>query len=54
MLEIISASITHTVKKEGADRIIGFSPIPALSMLSYAAGSRFLQLLGLVQLSWRN
>lgn len=52
VLEIISASITHTVKKEGADRIIGFSPIPAMSMLSYAAGSRFLQLLGAVNLSF--
>ena len=35
-----------------SDRIIGFSPIPAMSMLSFAAGSRFLQLLGGVNLSF--
>ena len=44
VLEIIAASALHTVKRHGADRIIGFSPIPAMSMLSYAGGSRFLQL----------
>lgn len=50
--EIISASIIYTVKKYGPDRVIGFSPIPAMSMLSYASGSRFLQLLGGVNLSF--
>jgi nitrate reductase alpha subunit len=30
----------------GPDRVIGFSPIPAMSMVSYAAGSRYLSLLG--------
>ena len=44
--------ITHTVKRHGADRIIGFSPIPAMSMLSYGGGSRFLQLLGGVNMSF--
>ena len=52
VLEIISASLIHTIKKYGADRIYGFSPIPAMSFLSYAAGSRFLQLLGGVNLSF--
>jgi nitrate reductase / nitrite oxidoreductase, alpha subunit len=52
VLEIITASLIHTIKKEGADHIVGFSPIPAMSMLSYAAGSRFLQLLGGVNLSF--
>ena len=28
------------------DRNVGFSPIPAMSMLSHAAGSRFMQLMG--------
>lgn len=51
-LEIISASIIHTIKKWGPDRMIGFSPIPAMSMLSYSAGTRFLQLLGGVCLSF--
>jgi nitrate reductase alpha subunit len=50
--EIIAASNIYTVKKYGPDRITGFSPIPAMSMLSYAAGSRFLQLMGGVNLSF--
>lgn len=52
MLEIIAASTIYTVKKYGPDRVIGFSPIPAMSMMSYASGSRFLQLLGGVNLSF--
>ncbi len=52
VIELISASLVHTIKKYGADRIFGFSPIPAMSFLSYAAGSRFLQLLGGVNLSF--
>ncbi|HET9177282.1 MAG TPA: nitrate reductase subunit alpha [Terriglobia bacterium] len=51
-LEIIAASMIYTAKKYGPDRVIGFSPIPAMSMLSYAAGSRFLQLFGGVLLSF--
>ena len=50
--EIISASIIYTIKKYGPDRVIGFSPIPAMSMLSYAGGARLLQLLGGVCLSF--
>ncbi|NNE67007.1 MAG: nitrate reductase subunit alpha [Pyrinomonadaceae bacterium] len=50
--EIIAASCIHTIKKHGPDRIIGFSPIPAMSFLSYGAGSRFLQLMGGVNLSF--
>ena len=45
-LELISASCLYTTKKWGPDRIFGFSPIPAMSYISYAAGTRFLQLLG--------
>ena len=45
-LEIVAASLLYTAKKYGPDRVAGFSPIPAMSMLSYAAGSRFLQLFG--------
>ena len=33
-------------QKHGPDRVIGFSPIPAMSMVSYAAGSRYLSLMG--------
>src|SRR5215467_5483380 len=50
--EIIAASTIYTIKKHGSDRIVGFSPIPAMSFLSYAAGARFLQLLGGVNLSF--
>src|SRR3972149_3470731 len=52
MLEIIAGSTIYTLKKYGPDRAIGFSPIPAMSMMSYAGGSRFLQLLGGVNLSF--
>ena len=51
-LELIAAATVHTIEKHGADRVIGFSPIPAMSMLSFAGGSRFLQLLGGVNLSF--
>ena len=44
--EMIAAANVHTIKKHGPDRIIGFSPIPAMSMVSYAAGSRYLSLIG--------
>ena len=50
--EIIAAANVHTVKKFGPDRIIGFSPIPAMSMVSYAAGSRYLSLIGGVCMSF--
>ena len=50
--EIVAAANIYTAKKYGPDRVIGFSPIPAMSMLSYAAGSRFLQLFGGVNLSF--
>ena len=52
VLEIMAAANLYTAKKWGPDRVIGFSPIPAMSMLSYAAGSRFLQLFGGVNLSF--
>ena len=51
-MEIIAVANIYTAKKYGPDRVIGFSPIPAMSMLSYAAGSRFLQLFGGVNLSF--
>ena len=44
--EIIAAANIHTIKTYGPDRIVGFSPIPAMSMVSYAAGTRYLSLLG--------
>jgi len=50
--EIIAASMAHTIKQHGPDRIAGFSPIPAMSMVSYAAGARLTQLVGGVSLSF--
>jgi len=50
--EIIAAANAYTVKVHGPDRVIGFSPIPAMSMVSYAAGSRYLSLLGGVCMSF--
>ena len=50
--EIIAASNIYTIKQHGADRIIGFSPIPAMSMVSYAAGSRYMSLIGGVCMSF--
>ncbi len=50
--EIMAAANIATIKKYGPDRIVGFSPIPAMSMASYAAGARFLQLMGGVNLSF--
>ena len=44
--EMIAAAHVHTIKRYGPDRIAGFSPIPAMSMVSHAAGSRFVELIG--------
>ncbi len=52
VLEIMAAANIHTIKKYGPDRIAGFSPIPAMSMISYASGARMLQLMGGVSLSF--
>ncbi|MHA1179148.1 MAG: nitrate reductase subunit alpha [Alphaproteobacteria bacterium] len=50
--ELIAAANAYTAKTYGPDRVIGFSPIPAMSMVSYAAGSRYLSLLGGVCMSF--
>ncbi len=50
--ELIAAANVHTIKEYGPDRVVGFSPIPAMSMVSYAAGSRYLSLIGGVCLSF--
>jgi len=44
--EIVAAANAYTTRKYGPDRVFGFSPIPAMSMISYAAGTRYLSLLG--------
>ena len=50
--EIVAASNVYTIKQHGPDRVVGFSPIPAMSMVSYAAGSRYLSLIGGVCMSF--
>ncbi|MDQ6900190.1 MAG: molybdopterin-dependent oxidoreductase, partial [Candidatus Dormibacteraeota bacterium] len=51
-VEMIAAAHVHTIKVFGPDRVVGFSPIPAMSQVSYAAGTRFLSLIGGVILSF--
>ncbi|KUO15782.1 nitrate reductase subunit alpha [Streptomyces dysideae] len=51
-VELVAAAHVHTVKEYGPDRLAGFSPIPAMSMVSHAAGARFYSLLGGVMLSF--
>jgi nitrate reductase alpha subunit len=50
--ELIAAAHVHTIKEYGPDRVVGFSPIPAMSMVSYTAGTRFLSMIGGVVLSF--
>ncbi len=52
VLELISAALIYTIKTYGPDRIFGFTPIPAMSMVSYSSGSRFIELIGGVMLSF--
>jgi nitrate reductase / nitrite oxidoreductase, alpha subunit len=50
--EIVAAANVHTIKKWGPDRVAGFSPIPAMSMVSHASGARFTSLIGGSMLSF--
>ncbi len=50
--ELIAAANVHTIKEYGPDRVVGFAPIPAYSMVSYAAGTRYLSLIGATCLSF--
>jgi nitrate reductase alpha subunit len=52
VVEIIAAAHVYTIKHYGPDRVVGFTPIPAMSMASYASGTRFLALIGGVILSF--
>ncbi|MFI0165221.1 nitrate reductase subunit alpha [Streptomyces sp. NPDC017095] len=51
-VEIVAAAQVHTIKAHGPDRIAGFSPIPAMSMVSHAAGARYHSLIGAAMLSF--
>src|SRR3990170_849707 len=50
--EIITAAHVYTIKKYGPDRNISFSPIPAMSQISYASGARYHQMIGGVSMSF--
>ncbi|HSE71224.1 MAG TPA: nitrate reductase subunit alpha [Nocardioidaceae bacterium] len=50
--EMVAAAYVHTIKKWGPDRVAGFSPIPAMSMVSHASGARFTSLVGGSMLSF--
>ncbi|MGH7173622.1 MAG: molybdopterin-dependent oxidoreductase, partial [Gemmataceae bacterium] len=50
--EIIAAANVYTIKTYGPDRVVGFSPIPAMSMVSFASGARYLSLIGGTMLSF--
>nr|WP_294973379.1 nitrate reductase subunit alpha [uncultured Pseudomonas sp.] len=52
MQTLVAAANVYTVKTYGPDRVAGFSPIPAMSMVSYASGTRYLSLIGGVCLSF--
>ena len=51
-VEMIAAAHVHTIRKWGPDRVAGFSPIPAMSMVSHASGARFVNLIGGSMLSF--
>jgi nitrate reductase alpha subunit len=50
--EIIASANIYTIKTWGPDRVVGFSPIPAMSQVSYASGARYLSLIGGTLLSF--
>ena len=50
--EMVAAAYVHTIDKWGPDRVAGFSPIPAMSMVSHASGARFTSLVGGSMLSF--
>jgi len=50
--EIQAAAHVYTTKTYGPDRCAGFTPIPAMSMVSFCSGTRFFALLGGTLLSF--
>jgi nitrate reductase alpha subunit len=50
--DLIAATLVYTIKQYGPDRIFGFTPIPAMSMVGYASGARFLSLIGASMISF--
>ncbi|MBK5933649.1 nitrate reductase alpha subunit [Rhodovulum imhoffii] len=50
--EIIAAAKIYTIKQYGPDHLASFSPIPAMSMVSFLSGHRLSNLLGGTMLSF--
>ncbi|MBV6507162.1 MAG: Nitrate reductase alpha subunit [Acidimicrobiales bacterium] len=50
--EIIAAAHVHTIKEHGPDRVAAFTPLPAMSPVSYTSGSRYMALTGGAHLSF--
>ncbi|MBT3771403.1 MAG: nitrate reductase subunit alpha [Euryarchaeota archaeon] len=50
--EIIAAGQIHTIDEFGPDHIAAFSPIPAMSQVSFTSGQRYNQLMGGSMLSF--
>lgn len=44
--ELVAAAHVYTVKRYGPDRTAGFTVIPAMSQVSYGAGTRFYSMIG--------
>ena len=51
-LELIAAMHVHTIERWGPDRVASVSPIPAMSPVSHASGSRYVALTGGAQNSF--
>lgn len=51
-VEIVAAAQVHTIRTYGPDRIAGFSPIPAMSIVSHGVGARYHALIGAPMLSF--
>ncbi|WP_340695240.1 nitrate reductase subunit alpha [Hydrogenobacter thermophilus] len=50
--EMIAGAQIYTIKKYGPDHIASFSPIPAMSLLSFISGQRYNNLLGGIYCSY--
>jgi len=51
-VELIAAGQIYTIKKYGPDHMANFSPIPAMSLLSFISGHRYNNLLGGIYCSY--
>ncbi|MDP7625876.1 MAG: molybdopterin-dependent oxidoreductase, partial [Rhodospirillales bacterium] len=51
-VEMVVAGQIHTIKKYGPDHMANFSPIPAMSLLSFISGHRYNNLLGGIYCSY--